>query len=322
MIAFKAGRIALILNGLGLILIHPLPTVRADAMQPWDGATATASSDVNGTRTGQSETDPKAYARDGWSYSTPSYLQSSDYASAGGYSTASASGPAGTLLQVSTQTNIFDHSTYPINPDAPVGAGSSSASASWLGDSVLITPPPGSPMPDSIRLQFGLTFNPPIYTDPSSPTDGNYRTVQVSANNTTITINPADKDHPGKDLAHSSYSGFDSVSDTPAGRVGTFHLDLPVNQAGTSIPLNLFLEATSYAETTINHSASSFHDDVLGLTDVTFADGTSLASKGYGVTFASGLILSPQPVPEPTSIAVWSVVAIAGAWAARRKSRA
>jgi len=86
-----------------------------------------------------------------------------------------------------------------------------------------------------------------------------------------------------------------------------------VDKAGVSAPFSLLLEASSPALAESNSSGSSFLQDFLGLKDVTFADGTSLATEGYGVSFGLGASLSAVR-PRVALGRLWSVIALAGAW--------
>jgi len=311
MIASRSYRLALILFGLCLSLLHALPPARGDAMQPWSGASATAGPDTHSGATASASNQFSQKVE----YSIPSSPTRGGYFDyAGGDSSATAGGSAAALLQVNTEGRVGNPGTT----NVAVGIRDpATASSRWTNDTVTITPPAGSPIPDSIRLQFSLTFNPPdAYR---RPVDFNYGTVKVQANDKTIYIGVdggGGNSYDPKD--------FDKVTKNPYNpdpTVGTFHLDLPVNKSGVSAPFSLSLAAATAIFTDSNTSLDSFHRDVLGLTGVTFTDGTSLTAKGYGVSFASGLLSSPQPVPEPTSVALWSVVALAGAWIARQRSR-
>jgi hypothetical protein len=59
-------------------------------------------------------------------------------------------------------------------------------------------------------------------------------------------------------------------------------------------------------------STSSYNSSIsLSLTGVTLPDGTPLTAAGYGVSFASGMALPEQPVPEPATFVVWGLLAVA-----------
>jgi hypothetical protein len=285
--------------------------VRGDAIQPWTGASASvtvfdrtssqtgssASASVTGTATVHYEGSPV--------FNPTQYFD----ITVNGSASASAPGRADDLLDVSSHYSAGDPGT--------LGHGSSgvppvSATASWSGDQVTVTPPTSGTMPDSVRLQFALTFQaPPSYPEAL----WQFGSMRVDANGQSITINPVGSGYNNGGPAPMS-GNFDSLKLLPSSNlspyeyVGTFHIDVPLSPSGTSAPLQL---ALSSLPNTGLYSNGGFYSDQsaqLALTGVTLPDGTSLAAAGYGVSFASGLLEQPRPVPEPASLACWALSAL------------
>lgn len=305
----RSWRSALILLGLCLSFVPSLRTARGDVIPLWSGASAKAGPN---TQTGATAT-----AQDQWSRLVEhgdlyGPYNGGHFVTNQGSSSANASGLAAALLGVKTQATIG-------NPGSTGGWGvwgwDATATAGWMNDSVILkAPTDGGAMPDSLRLEFSLSFDKPIFPPPPAPTLDLYGQVDIKVNGKLLQINSMTDLTPG---APGSF--FDSVTDHLGRTVGTFHIDLPVDSAGESGPFSLSLTATSRASAMSNWGAKTSQDATLSLDGLTFADGTSLASKGYGVSFASGLEF--QTVPEPTSVALWSFITIGGALVARRRSR-
>lgn len=103
---------------------------------------------------------------------------------------------------------------------------------------------------------------------------------------------------------------------------GQFTVDLDVDAEGWSEAFTA--EIRNQAGFAIDRDKSfGFSKSVtLGLVDVTTIDGESLGSLGYELEFASGLVLNqPTVVPEPSSIAIASVLIVAGLIARKRQNR-
>jgi hypothetical protein len=296
---------------------------RGDAIQPWAGASAsatvfdrttsqvgpTASTGGSGTRTVHYEGSP--------SFNPTRYFD----ITVNGSASAGATGRADDLLDVSGHYNAGSPGTLgyarPVVP--PV-----SATASWNGDRVIVAAPLGGSMPDSVRLQFALTFQaPPAYPEAI----WQYGSMRLDANGQAISIQPSGVYAYGGGPAPMS-GNFDTLkllptsNSSPYDYIGTFHIDLPLSGSGTSDPFQLAL--SSLPNTGLYSNGGYYADQSarLALTGVTLPDGTSLATAGYGVSFASGLLGGPSPVPEPTSLACWALTALGACWLIRhRKSR-
>jgi hypothetical protein len=69
-----------------------------------------------------------------------------------------------------------------------------------------------------------------------------------------------------------------------------------------------------------NETIATSHDITISLLAVTLPDGTPLDEAGYSVAFDSGLSWGTS-VPEPGSVAIWTVVVAGLGIAARKGSR-
>ena len=303
MIAFSIYRSFTVPLGLILGLLVAAPRAKGDAMAPWAGATATAGANT--------QTGATASAEDSWSKRveyTMSGLWGGPYVfsvPAYGNSSASAGGSSESLLQANAMADI----RAPGSKEFFLDGGTSEASASWSNDSVHLAPPSSGSLPDMVRLQFSLTF-----TTLNSMGEYYLNNGQVTfqANDETIKFNI----YPSN-VSYQS-GNFDSVVDGVYGsKIGSFHLDLPVDSTGTSAAFSLMLSATSLANARNSTPGHIDLKNTLALTGVTRTDGSSL--DGYGISFASGLSLGgEQPVPEPSTVALWSAVVIGGVWLRRR----
>lgn len=198
---------------------------------------------------------------------------------------------------------------------SPTGA---SAEASWTNDAVVVTASPGSNLPDMVRLNFELTFSVPFSELP-------YASLRADVNGTHLSYS---YDGQLGRITPDANNAVDSSTGSPY-RVGgsgglfkdTFHLDLPLDKLGVSVPFSLGLHLWPVAD--VERNAPNHFAGLLGnlaLTGVTLPDGSSLSSVGDTFAFESGLG-APAPVPEPASLAAWGLIAgIAGAAAARRRS--
>lgn len=312
-------------------------TARADAMKPWAGASASVTHDVStggyGSPQASTSSGPTATASYEWADKvvTQSRYNDHGYLVGGSLSgSADAQGTSSELLRVKSLGGMG-------NPGSIYGSASAGilvSTAGWKEDAVLLTPPAAGALPDTIRLNFTMGFT--ADEEPNYYYESHYAGMQLTANDKTIDIKKATRQEyfgvPG--TPGYKASDFDSLTDRQSVlvdnryvnlKVGTFHIDLPVNASGVSDPFSLSLKATTnlYAES--NSGASSALLGTLSLDSVTLPDGTLLADKGYGVAFASGMTgltsqVSPQPVPEPASVAMWAVVAAAGIGLVRRRA--
>lgn len=313
------------------------PAARGDAMGPWNGASAsTTVFDQNASQQGATA------AASGSETQSFEYVGSSGYPPGlyhipvSGSASAIATGRPDQILSIQSQYQTPN----PGKLGPPFGTpGEVRASASWTNDAVILTPPVGGTLPDSVRLQFALTVAPQTpanyyspYYDVPEQHFSSFGTIQLRANNQSYTVGP----WMASQVGDRSSSAFDSVTTYPASAtaiptldpvtklpgvirsIGTFHLDLPLSASGVSDPFHLTLESRLSTGLAQSSAIKIYHNAVLALTDVTLPDGTSLISKGYGVTFESGM---PSPVPEPTSLACWGLVASAAGWVGRRRLR-
>ncbi len=317
--------------GLSLIfwLSVALPA-QASEIAPWAGASATASYDGGS----HNQTGATANASINWSSSTGPYNSLSGsgqfHLGGSGTSSASAGSSAASLLTIQTNATGWD-------PGSTGGlggsVGQSTASASWTGDSIQLTTAPGAAFPTEIRLNLNFTFDTSTlgYLSYGRGTpDWNFGSISATANDTSINVrmaSPSFYNSDGLVPANPGYevSAFDNLKDSGNGfKTGQFHIDLPVDSSGKTVPITLMLEAMSNASVTSNTGSWESHAATLGIASVTTTDGTSLSSLGYGVSFASGIIDTPQPapVPEPASVAVWSIAAVVGLAFARKRHNA
>lgn len=306
-----------------------LPTsTRADAMKPWSGASATSTNAVDLPPTTSTSAGATASTAKSWnrpiSYYPPNRGPEEIFWSRG-LAIGKAGESADKLLQTSVSAEGVPNFTAGTRYDGSMAA----ATAGWKEDAVLLTPPAAGAMPDTIRLNFQLNFT------TSSPNDGNrYGDLTLTANDKAIRVHGADASgDPGYKA-----SDFDTLADDPdrtalnwrqlSNKVGTFHIDLPVNANGVSDPFSLRLSTSTKIWTDQNDTNNFLFggiQGVLSLDSVTLPDGTSLAEKGYGVAFASGLAglpsaPSPRPIPEPATVATWALVAAAGLGLARKRA--
>jgi hypothetical protein len=213
---------------------------------------------------------------------------------------ASAGGDPSHLLQVTATASAPNPGTLggPTPHDA-------NATASWTGDSVVVTAPSGSSLPDAVRLNFTLTF--------SVPQGVPYAGVTATYNGTTI--NDATN---GIGTPFSSSSTVDSTTLSPSVNGSsailqqTFHTELALNKSGVSDPINLSLALSPYVGLVSNTSYSyAGLTGLISLKSITLPDGSSLAASGDTVTFESGLALSAaNVVPESPSLIVWGLIVL------------
>jgi hypothetical protein len=294
---------------------------RGDAIQPWAGASASTTvfdqtRSQAGAIAGASGTGTQTVHYAGSPVFNPT--QYFDI-TVNGSASAGATGRADDLLDVSAHYNAGNPGT--LGYGRP-GVSPISATASWSGDQVMVTPPVGGAMPDSVQLQFALTFQAPAGYPEAS---WQFGSMSVDANGKTIAITPSYESSVGGGPVPMS-GDFDSLkllptsNSTPYEYVGTFHVDLPLGQSGTSDPFHLALSAMPNTGLASNGGYYADQSGQLALTGVTLPDGTSLSSAGYGVSFASGLMGESTSVPEPTSVACWTLTALVACGLIRRRA--
>ncbi|QEH31581.1 hypothetical protein OJF2_00460 [Aquisphaera giovannonii] len=277
---------------------------RADAVKPWAGASASTTvfkqassqSGATATASGAGDTDVSYIG-----YDRATYYNITVHGSA----SASATGRADGLLEVGGHYNAG-------NPGSMTGSagpiGPLSATAGWDGDRVIVTPPAGGAMPGSVRLNFSLAFQgPPGYQDAV----WQYGSLQVDANGRSIAIRPTGWIYgPPENRVTGEFDSLTASKSAADQYVGTFHIDLALNPSGVSDPFHLSLSSLPNVGLMRNGGYYSDQWASLALTGVTLPDGSPLAAAGYGVSFASGLLVDPSPVPEPASLACWALVAL------------
>jgi hypothetical protein len=189
----------------------------------------------------------------------------------------------------------------------------STAAASWNNVQATVTGPAGTALPDSIRLEFQVTYQTPTAFENSFIVNGLGWPAfppGLSVNGAPFVLTSAGTalqagEQPVQALANGSLTGF-------------FHLDLPLSALGTSQQFSLSLGSDlAGLGTTLSDTKT------LSLAGIYLPDGTPISADGYSVSFESGLPPPPlQPVPEPGALAMWVILAGSGAaWFRRRKSR-
>lgn len=296
-------------------------SVQADAIKPWAGASATTK--VFG------QTDSRSGATASVSGSDSHLLEFQGYYSVATIRTnssasASASGQANNLLEVSGQYSAGNPGTTGTYADS---ARNISATASWSGEQVIVTPAGNGATPDSVRLEFALTFRAPGY---SSEERWMFGSMRVDANGRTITISPVGNSSSSDGYSAMRVGGeFDSLTISPSSTfigspsgtyfyVGKFHIDVALDKSGVSDPFDLSLSSFPKTGLFRNLGFFSYQWASLALSGVTLPDGTSLTDAGHDVSFASGLIIEEAAVPEPASLTCWSLAALGSCWLIRR----
>jgi hypothetical protein len=280
---------------------------RADAINSWQGASAS----VNAS--GKQATDAGATA----SASTSGGYMATSFGSLGGPLTigigsggsASASGNPDNLLQVTTSLTMAETGVLsaPISPSYPT-----QATASWNNDSLIVHAPAGVSLPSTVQLQFKIDLSP---------------IAQISTgygDSVVVGINGQDHYIQSNGLINSygAYGGDGAIklqapqwypgTDTPPHQTGTFTINLALHPDGVSDPFSVsLLNGQTVGPVDWTYMLSNKSSISLSLTAVTLPDGTSLTADGYGVSFASGLTLPEQPVPEPATFVVWGLLGAA-----------
>jgi hypothetical protein len=194
-------------------------------------------------------------------------------------------------------------------------SGGVTATAGWTNDSVTVTNPSGSNLPDTIRLDFALTI--------SNTWAMPFGTLKATYNGTTLSY-AADGMYGSLGLRPDpSNSGKVDTSTVAAGtdRVDTFHIDLALDKAGHSDPFSLGLQLAPFmglfSDSPANYKNATAN---LALTGITLPDGTPLSSLGDSVSFASDLT-APASVPEPQALAAWALIVASVAGFGSRRFR-
>lgn len=213
---------------------------------------------------------------------------------------------AADLLDIRSQANS------PVSSDV-VGASRPwpvvETQANWGNVQATVQGPPGASLPQSIRLEFRVE-----YTGP-----GQMPSNYISPYGSDVRINPGPAVFLGP-AGMPAQIGEAPVQALPNGMLGgTFHLDLPLSDAGVSKLFNVSV-SSMYSALPLDLLLAQGNEVRVALADVVLPDGTSLEQKGYKVTFESGLP-DPPPVPEPSAWAAWGLLAACG-WAAVRRRRA
>jgi hypothetical protein len=106
-------------------------------------------------------------------------------------------------------------------------------------------------------------------------------------------------------------------------QTGTFNIALALHPNGVSDPFSLSVSSIGSPTAGLDQGTMplGYSSAIsLSLTGVTLPDGTPLSAGGYGASFASGMPLPEQPVPEPQSIALWGLLVAAVVTIRRRAS--
>jgi hypothetical protein len=231
---------------------------------------------------------------------------------------ASAGSDPAHLLQVSGSSSAPDVGTVAHTYSGPT-SGLGGASASWTNDAAIVTAPSGSALPGTIRLNFTLTFS-------DDHGIGPYANLTATFNGKQLSYSGSDWNYIPGGLSNGAWYGLypntanagsvDSSTVTTNGHwatkiTDTFHIDLPLNQAGVSNPLSLGLQLSPYIGLVSNSNLNSGLSANISLDSVTLPDGTSLSALGDSVSFESSLT-PPMATPEPASLLLWGLVAAAG----------
>jgi hypothetical protein len=281
---------------------------RADAMNSWQGASAIV--DANGKQ-----------ATDAGATAAASTYGSYTASSAGGWGqpltigisgsgSANASGNPDNLLTAGAYLTLgaTGRLTAPLSPTYPI-----SATASWNNDAVIVNAPPGASLPNSVQLQFKVDLLP----DSSVQASG-LSTAMVKANGQTFYLDGGGYSGGIQLQPPLPWPGTNAGVDQD--HTGTFDIKLALHPNGVSDPFSLSVSVSRATEWSTMYSVFDSGDKLsLSLTGVTLPDGTPLTAAGYGVSFASGLTLPEQPVPEPATFVLWGLLA-AGALTFRHRA--
>lgn len=321
-----AAVVALVVS---VVLGERAPVLADPIATSWSGASAS----VNFGQQTQSQQGATAQASTGGSLSVnylgvpywvgSSYTRDDDQGTVTGNLAASAGSDPAHLLQVTASSNAPDPGTLEAGAGGTVAG---AASASWTNDAAIVTAPAGSSLPNTIQLNFTLTFSDPHGIGPNASLTATYNGTQLSYWGSDMTAGPAASlyGQPTMGLHSEPGNAVDSSSIVSSTNwqtqlTNTFHIDLSLSQSGLSAPLSLGLQLTPtmglYSNSPVEFSGLTAN---IALTSVTLPDGTPLSALGDLVSFESGLA-APTAAPEPASLLVWGLVATAGAAAVRRR---
>jgi hypothetical protein len=323
-----SGKDRSVVLSLGMALISASSPTRtalgSTITSSWSGASASVYFDTQN----QSQQGSTANASAGGSFTlnyegspafnTPQYFQST----VTGNVAAGAGGDASTLLQVSGASNAPNPGTLGYS-NGTHGLGG--ATASWTNDAAIVTAAAGSTLPDTVRLNFTLTFTDQHGAGPEATLQATFNGTQLNYYGTDMGFYPHPSEYGGIAPEPGNASAVDSstavVKDGWETQViETFHLNLPLNSLGVSNPFSLSLQLTPYVGLFSNSPVTDGLSASIGLTSVTLPDGTPLSALGDSVSFESGLI-APTAAPEPASVLAWGIVTAAAGVAAIRRSR-
>lgn len=282
---------------------------RTAVLNSWQGASASV--DASGNQASYS--GATAAANTGGDYSASSIGASGQPLTIGigSAGSASASGNAYNLLTASTSLSMGETGvlTAPINPSYPIGS-----TASWNNDALIVQATAGTALPSTVQLQFKVDLSP----DAQTQYDNGSR-VSVGVNGQVQYITPYGYGAPST-IQLQPTQQFPGTATWPQfHQTGAFDITLALHPNGVSDPFSLSVSSGQSVQpnwwTLSIYSESSIS---LSLTGVTLPDGTPLTAAGYGVSFASGLTLPVQPVPEPGAFVVWGLLAAVGLTLRRR----
>ncbi len=283
---------------------------RADAINSWQGASASVNAG------GQQATNAGATA----SASTGgTYTLSSEWSVGNGYNplsipinsggSASASGNPDNLLTASTYLKYRptgDLLAPILGPDNPI-----QATASWNNDSLIVHAHSGASLPNSVQLQFKVDLWPGLTSTFVSPGLNGNLSIGINGINTNLT--PV---APGQYFwgVAGDLGGVKLQPSSPDGnQTGTLNITLALHPNGVSDPFSLSVSSIGSSSPLVDALSTSSYSSLisLSLTGVTLPDGTPLTAAGYSASFASGMALPEQPVPEPATFVVWGLLAVA-----------
>ena len=169
----------------------------------------------------------------------------------------------------------------------------STAAASWNNVQATVTGPAGTAVPDSIRLEFQVTYQTPTTYSNSFIVNGLGWAAfpfGLTVNGAPMTLTAAGTplqagEQPVQALANGSLTGF-------------FHLDLPVSALGTSQQFSLGLGSDLAG---LGRTLSD--SETLSLAGIYLPDGTPISADGYNMSF--GWAYPYRPSSRYPTGAIW-----------------